>query len=127
MEASVIFGRTRAWAAGSDTARGWRDRRYRLFTELCRLRPEDRILDVGAGRGGALECFNRENEIVAVDLVVERADWLDAPNVTVQQADGTDLPFADREFPVVFSNSVIEHVPKELQAAFAAEVRRVGQ
>jgi hypothetical protein len=48
-------------------------------------------------------------------------------NVEVGQADGTRLPFADREFPVVFSNSVIEHVPKELQQAFASEVRRVSE
>jgi len=27
----------------------------------------------------------------------------------------------------VFSNSVIEHVPQDLQAAFAAEISRVGQ
>ncbi len=42
------------------------------------------------------------------------------------QADGTQLPFGDREFDIAFSNSVIEHVPPELQAAFAAEVSRVA-
>ena len=47
-------------------------------------------------------------------------------NVDVVQADGTQLPFRDGEFDVVFSNSVIEHVPKRLQHHFAKEVRRVG-
>src|SRR5438552_804151 len=115
----LLFRRTRAWASGSDTVRGWRERRHRLFMQLCHVRPDEAILDVGAGRGGALERFNRENPIVAVDLVAERVGWLDAPNVTVQEADGTRLPFASGEFPIVFSNSVIEHVPTELQPAFA--------
>lgn len=125
--AGSIYARTRAWAASSDRVRRWRENRYRRFVELCRVSPGERILDVGAGAGGALERFNRTNEIVAVDLTPGESEWLDQENVTVQVADGTKLPFADREFPVVFSNSVIEHVPEELQPAFAQEIRRVGE
>ena len=43
------------------------------------------------------------------------------------QADGTDLPFDDGEFDVGFSNSVIEHVPKDRQPAFASELGRVAK
>ncbi len=43
------------------------------------------------------------------------------------QADGTKLPFADGEFDVGFSNSVIEHVPPALQPAFASELGRVAR
>jgi SAM-dependent methyltransferase len=125
--AGSIYARTRTWAASSERVRRWRENRYRRFVELCRLSPGERILDVGAGAGGALERFNRTNEIVAVDLTPGESEWLDQENVTVQVADGTKLPFGDREFPVVFSNSVIEHVPEELQAAFAQEIRRVGE
>ena len=124
---ALVFRLTRSWVASSPTVRGWRERRYRLFLELCSVRPDEPILDIGAGRGGALERFNRENPIVAVDLEVERDGWLDQPNVDVRYGDGTNLEFADGEFPLVYSNSVIEHVPKELQVAFASEVRRVGQ
>jgi SAM-dependent methyltransferase len=127
MVGSMVFGRTRRWAANSDTVRHWRERRYQLFLDLCRVRPDDRILDVGAGAGGALERFNTTNEIVAVDITPQESEWLTAPNVTVEYGDATKLPFADREFPVVFSNSVIEHIPRELQPAFAAEIRRVGE
>jgi hypothetical protein len=37
------------------------------------------------------------------------------------------LPFADGEFDIAFSNSVIEHVPADRQRAFAAEVQRVAK
>jgi SAM-dependent methyltransferase len=127
MVASAVFRRTRQWAASSDTVRRWREQRYRLFMDLCNVRPEDRILDVGAGAGGALERFNLTNEIVAIDLEPLESDWMANPNVTVQVADATRLPFTDREFPVAFSSSVIEHIPKEFQAAFASEVSRVAQ
>ena len=89
--------------------------------------PGDRILDVGAGEGAALERFNSTNEIVAVDIAEFESQWLRRANVTTRVADATALPFADGEFDVVFSNSVIEHVPRDRQAAFAAEVRRVGE
>jgi len=118
--------RLRTWAKRSDTIRRWREQRYTMFVELCAVRPDERILDVGAGEGSALERFNRTNPIVAVDLETDERDWLQGENVTVQRADGTQLPFEDQSFPIVFSNSVIEHVPKVLQPAFAREIRRVG-
>jgi SAM-dependent methyltransferase len=127
MAAAAVFRWTRSWAMASSTVRGWREGRYRSFMELCRIAPDDRILDVGAGLGAALERFNTTNTIVAVDLEPREDGWLGGPNVTVLQGDGTDLPFADGEFDAVFSSSVIEHVPKELQQAFADECRRVGK
>jgi SAM-dependent methyltransferase len=107
--------------------RRWRERRYRLFLELCAVRPDEPILDVGAGKGGALERFNTTNPIVALDLEPDTSEWLSASNVDVRVGDGTRLEFADGEFGAVFSSSTIEHVPKQLQAAFAAEIRRVGR
>jgi ubiquinone/menaquinone biosynthesis C-methylase UbiE len=98
-----------------------------LFEQLCALEPQDRIVDVGAGWGSALERFNSVNPIVAVDLNPIESDWLAKPNVTVMKGDGTKLPFTDEEFDVAFSSSVIEHVPAELQPAFASEIRRVAR
>ena len=122
-----LFQWTRNWAAQSQTVKNWREQRYRMFLELCGVQPEERILDVGAGRGGALERFNSTNPITAVDLAPLEDGWLSRPNVEVKVADGTSLPFADGEFPVAFSSSVIEHIPNELQPAFASEIRRVGR
>jgi 2-polyprenyl-3-methyl-5-hydroxy-6-metoxy-1,4-benzoquinol methylase len=124
-----VFERTRAWAGAGKTTQRLRQRRYELFVETCRVTPGETILDVGAGGGAALERFNTTNPIVAVDLAPRdvAGSYLDSPNVTFAVADGTSLPYADHQFPIVFSNSVIEHIPKELQAAFAAEIRRVGR
>lgn len=122
-----LFGPLRAWAAGSATAQAWRERRYQLFLDACDVRPTDRIIDVGAGWGAALERFNDTNPIVAIDLSPQPSDWMASANITVVQGDGTKLPFADDEFDIAFSNSVIEHVPAELQPAFAAEVSRVAK
>jgi hypothetical protein len=116
----------RAWARDGSTARRWRETRYQQFIDLCHVKPTDRIVNVGAGRGASLERFNRSNPIVAVDPQPFKSEWFEQPNVTVMKADGTALPFSDHEFPVAFSNSVIEHVPQRLQAAFAAEIRRVS-
>jgi SAM-dependent methyltransferase len=127
MVAPGIFIRTRAWARESKTVRGWRERRYRLFLDLCRIGGDERILDVGAGSGGALERFNRTNPIVALDLAPMPSEWLEHSNVEVVVGDGTRLPYEDGSFPVAFSSSVIEHVPKELQPAFASEIRRVSE
>jgi hypothetical protein len=122
-----VSARLRSWAADSNTVRRWREQRYELFAQLCRLGPTDRIVDVGAGWGAALERFNDTNPIVAVDLKPDPSSpWLSTPNVTVVTADGTALPFSDGEFDVAFSNSVVEHVPQVLQPAFASEIRRVA-
>ena len=122
-----FFGPLRAWAAGSATAQRWRERRYQLFLDSCQVQPTDRIIDLGAGWGAALERFNDTNPIIAIDLSPQPSEWLASSNITVVQGDGTELPFADGEFDIAFSNSVIEHVPPDRQAAFAAEVRRVAK
>lgn len=125
--AGFIYARTRRWAHTSDRVRRWRENRYQRFLDLCRVSPGERILDVGAGAGAALERFNTTNEIVAVDLSPIESEWLEQSNVTVAVADATKLPYEDREFPLAFSSSVIEHIPKELQESFASEIRRVSQ
>jgi len=51
-----------------------------------------------------------------------------SPKYTYVLGDGTNLKYADREFDIAYSNSVIEHLSAyKNQQKFANEMRRVGQ
>jgi SAM-dependent methyltransferase len=114
-------GQTRARIASPIAARA-RARRHAAFFGLTGLRPGMRVLDVGCGTLG-LRGLEPGLEITGVDL---------SPRPTYPgpflQADVTEgLPYDDGAFDLVYSSSVIEHVPRARRAAFAAEVRRVGR
>jgi SAM-dependent methyltransferase len=99
-----------------------RARRHERFFALTRLAPGARVLDVGCGELG-LRALEPGLDITGVDLF-ERPGYPGA-FVRADAADG--LPFQTGEFDLVYCSSVIEHVPPERRAAFAAELRRVGR
>lgn len=99
-----------------------RARRHERFWALTRLREGARVLDVGCGALG-LRGLEPELDITGVDLV-DRPDY-PGPFVRADATEG--LPFEDGEFDLVYSSSVIEHVPRARREAFAAEVKRVGK
>jgi SAM-dependent methyltransferase len=114
-------GQTRARIASPIAARA-RARRHAAFFGLTGIAPGMRVLDVGCGTLG-LRALEPDLEITGVDL---------SPRPTYPgpflQADVTEgLPYADGEFDLVYSSSVVEHVPPPRRAAFAAEVARVGR
>lgn len=114
-------GQTRARLASPLAARA-RARRHAEFFGLTGLGPGMRVLDVGCGTLG-LRALEPELEITGVDLSA-RPEY---PGPFLQ-ADVTEgLPYADGEFDLVYSSSVVEHVPPARRAAFAAEVNRVGR
>jgi SAM-dependent methyltransferase len=114
-------GQARARVASPLAARA-RRRRHERFFGLCGLQPGMRVLDVGCGEAG-LRALEPDLEITGVDLTA-RPNY---PGPFVQ-ADATErLPFADGAFDLVYSSSVVEHVPPARRAAFAAETRRVGR
>ena len=114
-------GQARARLASPLAARA-RRRRHERFFGLCGLEPGMRVLDVGCGEAG-LRALEPDLEITGVDLTPRPA----YPGPFVQ-ADATEhLPFADGEFDLVYSSSVVEHVPPPRRRAFAAETRRVGR
>jgi SAM-dependent methyltransferase len=86
------------------------------------LEPGMRVLDVGCGSLG-LRALEPDLEITGVDLF-PRPEY-PGPFLQADVADG--LPYADGDFDLVYSSSVIEHVPPQRRAAFAAEARRVGR
>ncbi len=99
-----------------------RARRHARCFALTRLPVGARVLDVGCGQLG-LRALESDLDITGVDLVA-RPDY---PGPFVQADASAGLPFADGEFELTYCSSVIEHVPPARRAAFAKELRRVGQ
>jgi SAM-dependent methyltransferase len=106
----------------SPLAAGTRRRRHERFFALCGLAPGARVLDVGCGALG-LRALEPGLDITGVDMA-ERPDY---PGPFVRADAAAALPFADDEFDLVYSSSVIEHVAPARREAFASEVRRVGR
>lgn len=99
-----------------------RARRHELFFAATRVTAASRILDVGCGSLG-LRGLEPDLDITGVDV----ADRPGYPGPFVR-ADATEhLPFADGEFDLAYSSSVIEHIAPARRAAFAAEVQRVAR
>jgi hypothetical protein len=90
-----------------------------------------RILDIG-GQPALWEMIERPLDLTLLNL--PGVEWEMVPSsgrhrFTYVEGDGCDArQFADGEFDIVFSNSVIEHVGgPERQEAFAREIRRIGR
>ncbi len=89
--------------------------------------PSDRILDVG-GTPYNWNLMAYEDPVTLLNIRIPENVHKYPQNFTFVEGDGTDLPYRDEEFDIVFSNSVIEHVGSMAdQKRFANEVRRVGK
>ena len=95
------------------------------FVRDFAISSETRILDVG-GAPGYWRMLPRQPRVTILNMPRTKAELLEAEGWVA--GDGRRLPFADRAFDIVFSNSVIEHVGDAAsQEAFAREVARVGR
>ncbi len=108
-----------------------RERRFGMFMATMKPTPADRILDVGVTdlTTRASNFFEARypwpDSIVAIAPGPVPAFRATFPHVAFVRADGRDLPFADGEFDIGFSNAVIEHVgTREDQRRFVAEITR---
>ena len=119
-----VYGTARGPLArlASPLAARARRRRHARFFALTRLPTGARVLDLGCGTLG-LRALEPRLDITGVDLV-ERPGY---PGPFVRADATAGLPFAEREFDLVYCSSVIEHVPPALREAFAAELRRVAR
>jgi len=110
--------------------KSFRVRRMQRFGAAFPLVAGSRILDVG-GTPEIWDLLPSADTARVVLLNMPRAGANHGAASATRQyvyGDGCHLPFADRSFDIVFSNSVIEHVGgPEAQARFAREVRRSGR
>jgi hypothetical protein len=107
-----------------------RRRRYERLSALVGLRPTDRIIEIGCGRGPrSVASMHRTNPIVGVDLLPPSSVEVGASNFTYRQADAADLSqFADGEFDVAISIGLLEHIqPRERLEQVVREHRRVAR
>lgn len=107
----------------------FRKRRMKLFYEALRITSRTKILDVGGAPWVwmiAAEHGLPQPQITILNIYPEHRQL--PPNMRWVVGNGCELPFADLEFDVVFSNSVIEHLGNhDAQVAFAREIERVGR
>jgi ubiquinone/menaquinone biosynthesis C-methylase UbiE len=107
---------------------------FRLHTEL-QIRPAQRVLDVGCGRGALLQTlaarvpFTRTPVGVDISRAMLRLGARDvqkAPHdVALIRASGTALPFADDAFDVVICGHLIKHLEDAALLELLREIRRV--
>ena len=129
MSLAGTAGRVSAWS---------RRRKLELFMRELRPGPETTVLDVGVTDSGyGDDPYGTHNffealypwpeRITAVSTQHLRRFSESFPAVRAVRADGRDLPFADGEFDVGFSNAVLEHVGgREDQRAFVRELCRAA-
>ena len=117
-----------------------RRRKLALFLEAMQPGPETRLVDVGVGdtpfgtEPGVAATHNFfeahypwPQRITAVSDVPLPSFSQAFPSIRTVVANGLELPFADDEFDVAFSNAVVEHVGgREEQRRFVAELCRVA-
>jgi SAM-dependent methyltransferase len=95
-----------------------------LLCEAVDLRPGQQVLDVAAGNGNAtLAAARRWADVTSTDYVaalLERGRaraTAERLNVTFQEADAEQLPFADASFDVILSTFGVMFTPNQEQAA----------
>ena len=114
-----------------------RERKLARFLELLEPGPETTVVDVGVTNapfgGGATDNFFEAlypwpGQITAVGHTELDRFAAAFPAVRAVRADGRELPFADGEFNLGFSNAVVEHVDggRDGQRRFVHELCRVA-
>lgn len=86
------------------------------------------VLDIGGTAGWWKEDFPKNINISIVNIDDDHRQEVTESGFAFFQTDGRSLPFADHQFSLAFSNSVIEHVGDfQDQKRFAQEAMRCGR
>ncbi|MBI5351617.1 MAG: class I SAM-dependent methyltransferase [Chloroflexi bacterium] len=105
----------------------FRRRRMWEFVRTFAPTPQTKVLDVG-GTPYNWKFIASRPQITLLNLSLPQNVESESDNLDFVVGDGTDLKYADAEFDICYSNSVIEHLYSfENQRKFADEIRRVGR
>jgi len=105
---------------------------YQRYETVARLidyqRKEDdihgyQILEIGANEHKNMKLFLPEDQITFTDIVLTEEMKRDSEFL---QVDGTDIPFEDNSFDIVYATDVLEHIPNEKRERFISEASRVA-
>jgi SAM-dependent methyltransferase len=97
-------------------------REFEARVVLPLLPANSRLLEIGAGAGWQARVFSTNgHEVKAVDLA--ESQYKPLRDFPVDEYDGARLPFADGSFAVVYTSSVLEHLPD--LSELDVEIRRV--
>jgi len=100
----------------------FRPQRMQMFVRLLGITPSTTVLDVGGGAANWAICPVQPRITI---LNLDSNIYVNGFQLVC--GDATKMPFVDRQFDVIFSNSVIEHLyTPGRQKKFADEVTRVG-
>lgn len=82
------------------------------------------VLEIGSNEHKDLRLFLPNDKIVFTDMVLTDTMRQDSE---FQQADGTNLPYADNSFDFVVAADVLEHIPEDRRKLFFSELNRVAE
>ena len=108
----------------------FRKKRFSIFLELIKDLPKPvKILDIGGTKNFWLQMGLLNDTGINLTIINIEDEKINESNIKFIKADARDLSiFSDKEFDIVFSNSVIEHFnTKEDQLKMAMEVLRTGK
>lgn len=108
----------------------FRRRRMKRFYQIFNPSRGTRVLDIGGAPNTWLveSRYKTAFPVTLVNLRFPDRHLLTDDRFTAVEGEATHLPFADSNFDIAFSNSVIEHMTTwERQQAFASEARRVAR
>jgi ubiquinone/menaquinone biosynthesis C-methylase UbiE len=113
---------------------GRRRATYRALANAARVRPGQRVLDVGCGTGYFVRLLAQtvgpDGVVVGIDASPEMIDYarrtsraLNNCEFSVEAAEALSLP--DQRFDVVVSSLFLHHLPPEIQSRAVGEMQRV--